>query len=155
MVLAVGAEAPDFTMPDQDGAPVTASALWATGPVVLFFYPAAGTPGCTKEACHFRDLAGEFATLGAHRLGISKDPVAKQAGFASKFDLDYPILSDPAGTVAGLYGVKPALFDKIGPLQRTTFVIGTDGRILEVVEGLFKAEIHADRALEVLRAIRA
>ncbi|WP_300683222.1 peroxiredoxin [Nocardioides sp.] len=151
MVLAVGDPAPDVTLPDQAGTPVTLSSLLATGPVVLFFYPMAETPGCTKEACHFRNLAGEFAALGAQRLGISKDSVDKQAGFAANHDLDYPVLSDPSGSAAAAYGVKPALFGKVGPLQRTTFVIGTDGRILHVVESMFKAELHADEALAALR----
>jgi len=153
MTLATGDLAPDFTVPDQSGTPVTLSTLLATGPVVLFFYPAAETPACTKEACHFRNLAGEFAALGAHRIGISKDSVSKQAGFATHHQLDYPVLSDPAGEVAASFGVKPALFGKIGPLQRTTFVIGTDGRVLRVIEGMFKAEIHADGALEALRDV--
>src|SRR6201991_2013492 len=72
----------DFELPDQTGTPRKLSALLSDGPVVLFFYPAAMTPGCTKEACHFRDLAGEFAAVGANRVGISVDPVAKQAKFA-------------------------------------------------------------------------
>ena len=151
MPLETGAVAPDFMLPAQDGTSVTLSSLIEKGPVVLFFYPAAETPVCTKEACHFRDLAGEFEALGAHRLGISKDSVEKQAGFAANHDLDYPVLSDPAGSVAELYGVKPSLLGKLGPLQRTTFAIGTDGRIKAVVEGMLKAEIHADEALAALR----
>lgn len=151
MPLETGAVAPDFTLPAQDGTSVTLSPLIEKGPVVLFFYPAAETPVCTKEACHFRNLAGEFEALGAHRLGISKDSVAKQADFAATNDLDYPVLSDPAGSVAALYGVKPSLLGKLGPLQRTTFAIGTDGRIKTVVEGMLKAEIHADEALAALR----
>ncbi|MFT4262315.1 MAG: peroxiredoxin [Nocardioides sp.] len=151
MVLSRGDVAPDFTLPDQDGTPVTLSALLASGPVVVFFYPAANSPVCTKEACHFRDLASEFAALGAHRLGISKDTVDKQAGFAANQGLDYPILSDPAGEVAASYGVRPALFGRLGPLQRTTFAIGADGTVKAVVEGMLKAEIHADEALAALR----
>lgn len=74
-----------------------------------------------------------------------------QAGFAANHDLDYPVLSDPTGSVAGLYGVKPSILGKLGPLQRTTFAIGADGRIKAVVEGMLKAEIHADEALAALR----
>ena len=152
MPLAIGAVAPDFTLPSQDGSPVTLSTLVAEGPVVVFFYPAAETTVCTKEACHFRNLAGEFAAVGAKRVGISKDSVEKQAGFATHLGLDYPVLSDPAGSAAALYGVKRALLGLIGPLQRTTFAIGADGTIKAVVEGMLNAEIHADQALAALKA---
>ena len=74
------------------------------GPVVLFFYPAAMSMGCTKESCHFRDLATEFSALGAQRLGISMDEVEKQAEFTTKNNLDYPLLADVNGDVARLYG---------------------------------------------------
>jgi peroxiredoxin len=84
----------DFELPDQTGTPRKLSALLSDGPVVLFFYPAAMTPGCTKEACHFRDLAAEFAAVGASRVGISVDPVQKQAKFADMQKFDYPLLSD-------------------------------------------------------------
>ncbi|GGR62889.1 peroxiredoxin Q/BCP [Nocardioides luteus] len=152
MPLETGAVAPDFTLPAQDGAPVTLSTLLEKGSVVIFFYPAAETAVCTKEACHFRDLAAEFAEIGAQRIGISKDSIEKQAGFAAHHDLDYPVLSDPSGSVAALYGVKPSILGKIGPLQRTTFAIGADGRIKTVVEGMLKADIHADEALAALRS---
>ena len=90
----------DFELPDQTGTPRKLSALLSDGPVVLFFYPAAMTPGCTKEACHFRDLAQEFAAVGANRVGISVDPVAKQAKFAETQRFDYPLLSDTDGAPA-------------------------------------------------------
>ena len=151
MPLAIGATAPDFTLPSQDGTPVTLSTLLADGPVVVFFYPAAETAVCTKEACHFRNLAAEFAAVGAKRVGISKDTVEKQAGFADHLGLDYPILSDPSGSAAKLFGVKPSLLGRFGPLQRTTFAIGADATIKTVVEGMLKAEIHADEALAALR----
>lgn len=89
----------DFELPDQTGTPRKLSDLLAAGPVVLFFYPAAMTPGCTKEACHFRDLAAEFAAVGANRVGISADPVDKQAKFADLQKFDYPLLSDTDGAV--------------------------------------------------------
>src|ERR1700723_3609593 len=90
----------DFELPDQTGTPRKLSELLSNGPVVLFFYPAAMTPGCTKEACHFRDLAAEFAAVGANRVGISTDAVQKQAKFADQQKFDYPLLSDTEGTVA-------------------------------------------------------
>ena len=88
--IAEGTQAPDFELPDQDGTPVRLSERLADGPVVLFFYPVAMTGGCTKEACHFRDLATEFKEAGAQRLGISTDPVAKQKEFADVQRLRLP-----------------------------------------------------------------
>jgi thioredoxin-dependent peroxiredoxin len=142
----------DFELPDQTGTSRTLSELLSTGPVVLFFYPAAMTPGCTKEACHFRDLAAEFAALGANRVGISTDAVQKQATFADKESFDYPLLSDADGTVATQFGVKRGLLGKLMPVKRTTFVIDTDRRVLDVISSEFSMESHADKALETLRA---
>jgi peroxiredoxin Q/BCP len=147
-----GDTAADFELPDQTGAPRTLSALLTDGPVVLFFYPAAMTPGCTKEACHFRDLASEFAAVGASRVGISADPVAKQAKFADQENFDYPLLSDTDGTVAAAFGVKRGLLSKLLPVKRTTFVIDTDGSVLDVIASEFSMDTHADKALETLRA---
>jgi peroxiredoxin Q/BCP len=141
----------DFVLPDQTGSDRKFSDFLTTGPVVLFFYPAAMTPGCTKEACHFRDLAGEFAAVGAQRVGISTDSVAKQAQFADKQKFDYPLLSDVDGTVATQFGVKRGLLGKFVPVKRTTFVVDTDGRILGVISSEVSMDTHADKALEVLR----
>src|SRR5450755_4747705 len=104
-----GDVAPDFKLNDQSGNERTLSPLLLNGPVVLFFYPAAMTKGCTKESCHFRDLASEFSALGAQRLGISMDSVDKQAQFSQKNNLDYPLLADVKGDVAERYGVKRSL----------------------------------------------
>jgi peroxiredoxin Q/BCP len=142
----------DFELPDQSGAPRKLSTLLADGPVVLFFYPAAMTPGCTREACHFRDLAAEFAAVGAGRVGISVDPVEKQAKFADVQGFDYPLLSDPAGTIATRFGVKRGLLGKLMPVKRTTFVIDTDRTVLGVISSEFNFNTHADKALELLRA---
>ena len=99
----------EFELPDQTGTTRSLSNLLAGGPIALFFYPAAMTPGCTKEACHFRDLAGEFAAVGATPVGISTDLVAKQAKFADMRKFDYPLLSDVDGAVATQFGVKRGL----------------------------------------------
>ena len=140
--------APDFTALDQNGDEVTLSGLLADGPVVLFFYPKAFTPGCTKESCHFRDLADEFAAIGAHRLGISADDVATQARFDEHYRLGMPLLSDPDRSIAKAYGVK-----RPGGIlnKRQTFVIGADGRIVDVIASEFNMEAHADAALAALR----
>jgi thioredoxin-dependent peroxiredoxin len=105
------------------------------------------------ESCHFRDLAKEFADVGAVRVGISRDSVSKQQQFADKYSFGYPLLSDPDGRVARQFGVRRAL--PLGPLatKRMTFVIGTDRRVLEVIHSEVSMDAHADRALEVLRAL--
>ncbi|MFI5954886.1 peroxiredoxin [Cryptosporangium sp. NPDC051539] len=142
--------APEFELPDQEGAPRRLTTLLAEGgPVVLFFYPAAMSPGCTAESCHFRDLAKEFAAVGAQRIGISNDRVDVQHEFADRHGLDYPLLSDLGGTVAAEYGVKR----RLGPLavKRHTFVIDVDRRLLAVIRSELRMSVHADKALEVLR----
>ena len=144
--------APDFTLSDQHGVQRTLSDLLAQGPVVLFFYPAAMTTGCTKETCYFRDLATAFAEVGAQRIGISMDDVTKQAAFSDANALDYPLLSDVGGHVAKSYGVKRAL--DVLRVKRTTFVIGTDQRIVDVISSELNMNVHADRALSQLRAMR-
>jgi thioredoxin-dependent peroxiredoxin len=148
-MLATGDTAPDFTLSDQTGAPVSLSSLLERGPVVLFFYPKAMTTGCTKESCHFRDLAGEFDAVGAQRIGISADKVDKQAAFDAKHHLGYPLLSDPDRSVASAFGVK-----RPGPLmnKRATFVISADRTVLSAISSELNMDVHADKALEALRA---
>ncbi|GAB3227663.1 peroxiredoxin [Mycolicibacterium hippocampi] len=146
-----GDQVSDFELPDQTGTTRTLTELLASGPIVLFFYPAAMTPGCTKEACHFRDLAAEFAAVGASRVGISADAVDKQAKFAEQQSFDYPLLSDTDGVVATQFGVKRGLLGKLMPVKRTTFVIDTDRTVLAVIASEFSMDTHADKALEVLR----
>ncbi|OFB36360.1 peroxiredoxin [Mycolicibacterium sp. (ex Dasyatis americana)] len=150
--LKTGDTVAEFELPDQTGAIRSLTSLLADGPVVLFFYPAAMTPGCTKEACHFRDLAGEFAAAGANRVGISTDPVAKQAKFADIQNFDYPLLSDADGKVAAQFGVKRGLLGKLMPVKRTTFVIDTDRTLLGVISSEISMDTHADKALELLKA---
>lgn len=148
--MKAGETAPDFELPDETGKPRALRDFLAAGPVVLFFYPAAMTRGCTAESCHFRDLAAEFADVGAQRVGISPDPVDKQARFSEVNSFDFPLLSDPDGAVATKFGVRRSF----GPLltRRTTFVIDTDATILTVIKSELRMAVHADRALEVLRA---
>lgn len=124
-MLSPGDQAPDFELPDQDGTPRRLSSLLADGPVVLFWYPAAMTPGCTKESCHFRDLSAEFKALG------------------------YPLLSDEQRQVADLFGVRRK---RITPVKRATFVIGTDGLVKETVTSELRMDLHPDKALDYLSA---
>lgn len=147
-MLKPGDEAPDFSLTDQDGVIIDSRDLLAEGPVVLFFYPRALTPGCTKESCHFRDLASEFAAVGARPVGISADPVARQAKFSTQHSLGLTLLSDPDRRVAAAFGVK-----RPGPLlnRRATFVIDRDGTILTSFSSEIDMSAHADRALATLR----
>ncbi|MFJ6892812.1 peroxiredoxin [Streptomyces hokutonensis] len=150
--LNVGDKVEDFTLPDETGAERSLTELLAEGPVVLFFYPAALSAGCTAEACHFRDLAAEFAAVGARPVGISGDTVDKQKEFAGKNTLGMPLLSDVDGTIRERFGVKRGF--SLAPTKRATFVIGEDRTILEVVSSELRMNTHADRALAALRAHR-
>ncbi|MFF2852175.1 peroxiredoxin [Streptomyces sp. NPDC058001] len=145
----VGDIVEDFTLPDETGTSRTLSELLKGGPVVLFFYPAAMTAGCTAEACHFRDLAAEFRAVGAQPVGISGDAVERQQEFAGRNSLGFPLLSDADGTVRELFGVKRGF--SLAPTKRVTFVIGTDRAVREVVRSEIRMSVHADRALKVLR----
>ncbi|MFE9623803.1 peroxiredoxin [Streptomyces sp. NPDC006527] len=143
----------DFALPDETGTVRRLTELLSDGPVVLFFYPAALTAGCTAEACHFRDLAAEFAAVGARPVGISGDPVDRQREFAGRHTLGMPLLSDADGAVRERFGVKRGF--SLAPTKRVTFVIGQDRTVLEVVRSELRMNTHADRALEVLRAHRS
>ncbi|MDX8050991.1 peroxiredoxin [Lentzea sp. BCCO 10_0798] len=144
-----GDTAPEFTLPDDSGEPRALSDFLVSGPVVLFFYPAAMSGGCTTESCHFRDLAREFGEFSAHRIGISPDTVGQQQQFSAAHGFGYPLLSDVDGVVAKQFGA----WRRFSPLhtKRHTFVIDTDRRILEVIKSELKFAAHADQALAVLR----
>ena len=150
--LNVGDKVEDFTLPDETGAERSLTELLAEGPVVLFFYPAALSAGCTAEACHFRDLAAEFAAVGARPVGISGDSVDKQQEFAGKHTLGMPLLSDADGAIRERFGVKRGF--SLAPTKRATFVVGEGRTILEVVSSELRMNTHADRALAALRAHR-
>ncbi len=170
--MIAGEKAPDFTLYDHTGRPRTLSTLLADGPVVLFFFPLASSPICTAQACHFRNLSGEFARVGAQRVGISTDNVDRQAHFAQQRSFDFPLLSDADGVVSELFGVRRGrlaklrrsvvarqadrrgrhnrrrgLLARLLPVRRTTFVIDTDRTILKVVASEVRASVHADQAL--------
>ncbi|GGN78895.1 peroxiredoxin [Streptomyces albiflavescens] len=149
----VGDTVEDFTLPDETGASRSLSELLGDGPVVLFFYPAALTAGCTAEACHFRDLAAEFAAASARPVGISGDAVDRQQEFAGRHTLGFPLLSDTEGTVRERFGVKRGF--SMAPTKRVTFVIAQDRTVLEVVRSELRMSAHADRALAALRDHRS
>jgi peroxiredoxin Q/BCP len=139
----------DFELPDDTGTPRRLSELVASGPVVLFFYPAALTMGCTRESCHFRDLKSEFEHVGAQPVGISADGVDKQRQFTEKHGFGFSLLSDPDRTVARQFGVARGF--GISPVKRSTFVIDRDRTVLGVIHSEVSMNAHADRALKLLR----
>jgi peroxiredoxin Q/BCP len=147
--MKVGDKAPDFELPDETGQKRRLSDMLVNGPVVLFFYPAAMTYGCTRESCHFRDLATEFKQAGAQRVGISADQVSKQKQFSDKHGFDFPLLSDPDRKVADAYGVKRGI--SLLKVKRTTFVIDKDQTVKEIIHSETNMNQHADKALAALR----
>jgi peroxiredoxin Q/BCP len=129
--LSPGDQAPDFTLPDADGKPV-ALADYRGRKVIVYFYPAAGTPGCTKQACDFRDNLASLGGAGLDVLGISPDAPAKLAKFRDAQELTFPLLSDPERTVLdayAAYGEKTLYGKKMQGVIRSTFVVDEDGKI--------------------------
>jgi peroxiredoxin Q/BCP len=150
MTLAVGDRAPDFTLPSTGGNSVTLSSLLAKGPVVVFFYPKDDTPGCTAEACRFRDTHEDFAHAGATVVGISSDSVQSHEQFAQKHRLPMTLLSDQGGKVRAQFGVK----DKLGFIKgRVTFVIDRTGTIRYVLDSQFRVDAHSREALSVVQEL--
>jgi len=141
--LTAGDTAPDFTLPDADGNQVTLSELRGQR-VIVYFYPAAGTPGCTKQACDFRDNLASFQREGFTVLGISPDKPGKLAGFRDKQSLSFPLLSDADRSVLsayGAYGEKKLYGKTVIGVIRSTFVVGADGK-LELAQYGVKATGH-------------
>jgi thioredoxin-dependent peroxiredoxin len=131
--LAAGDPAPDFTLPDADGKPVSL-ADYRGRRVVVYFYPAAGTPGCTKQACDFRDGIADFNDAGFDVLGVSPDKPAKLAKFREKEGLTFPLLSDPEKEVLNAYGAfgEKTMYGKtVTGVIRSTFVIDAEGKVEE------------------------
>ena len=145
-----GDQIEDFELPDETGTPRRLSDLLRDGPVVLFFYPIASSGGCTQEACHFRDLAAEFAAVGAQPVGISGDDVDRQRAFAGAHSLGYPLLSDRGNAVAKRLGAYRWFLPGGLHTRRMTFVIGRDRRLIEVIASERQFDVHADQALAAL-----
>ena len=144
--LEPGDEAPDFTLPDADGNPVSLSALRGRQ-VIVYFYPAAMTPGCTKEACDFSESLPDLGKAGLTVLGISPDAPAKLARFRDKEHITFPLLSDPGREVIaayGAYGEKMNYGKKTMGVIRSTFVVGADGKVEQAYYGV-RATGHVER----------
>lgn len=151
---AAGDLAPDFTLQDQDGQEITLSALRGH-PVVLYFYPKDDTPGCTKEACAFRDARADWEALGAKVLGVSPDTVADHKKFAEKYSLPFTLLADPDRAACEAYGIwkeKNMYGRKSFGVVRSTFVIDKDGKIVKVFPRV-RVDGHSDAVLAILKGL--
>ena len=147
-MLQAGIKAPDFTLLDPTGKPVSLSDFFGK-PIVLYFYPKDNTPGCTRQACAFAGLYGEFQRRGITVIGISKDSVASHVKFAQKYSLPFILLSDPEQKAIGAYGVlkEKNMYGKtVLGVVRTTFLIDPDGTIREVMEKV-KPDTNASEIL--------
>lgn len=147
--LKEGDIAPDFELNSHQDKPFSLYGILNNNWVVLFFYPKDDTPGCTAQACSFRNTYQEFNALGAEVLGISGDSAQSHQRFAQKQQLPYPLLSDPQGKVAKAFGVKKALGILPG---RVTFVIAPDRTIRLAYSSQLQAESHQEKALEILKS---
>ncbi|HXQ19441.1 MAG TPA: thioredoxin-dependent thiol peroxidase [Acidimicrobiales bacterium] len=152
--LEAGDKAPAFTLPDQDGKKVSLKDLKGA-PVVVYFYPADDTPGCTKEACQFNDNLRAFDRAGVKVLGISPDGAAKHTRFREKYGLKFPLLSDPDHGVMEAYGAwgEKTLYGKksLGVI-RSTFLVGATGKIERAWYNV-RADGHAEKVLELVRTL--
>lgn len=152
MTLVIGTTAPDFKLQDETGVFRSLSEFRGS-PVVLYFYPKDDTPGCTREACNFRDGYGEYLRAGVIILGVSPDSVKSHAKFKKKYSLPYTLLADEGHKVCDLYqawGQKKLMGRTFDGVLRTTYVISADGKIVEVFENV-KPDGHSTEVLAALK----
>ena len=146
----VGDRAPDFTLTDQEGRTVRLSDFRGRKAVVLYFYPKDDTPGCTKEACAFRDQYQDFQDAGAAVIGVSSDSEESHAKFVTKYRLPFTLVADRSGTVRKEYGVPATLGLLPG---RVTYVIDTEGVVRHVFNSQLQATQHVSEALRILKGL--
>lgn len=150
--LGTGDRIPDFSLLDQDSNQVEIADHLGNGPLVIYFYPKDDTPGCTREACSFRDSYEEFSDAGATVFGISSDSPSKHKRFAERYRLPFTLLADRDNVVRKAFGVKGDLFGLIP--GRVTFVIDEDGIIQHVFDSQTRAEAHMQESLDAIRRIQ-
>ncbi|MCA9105166.1 MAG: thioredoxin-dependent thiol peroxidase [Planctomycetales bacterium] len=149
-----GSKAPAFTATADDGSKVKLSGLKGS-PVVLYFYPKDDTPGCTKEACAFRDRQSEIKKLGAVVLGVSPDDVASHVKFRDKYELNFPLLADPEHKLAETYGAwreKNMYGKKSMGVQRSTYLIDADGKVAKVWKRV-QVDGHDQQVIDAIKAL--
>ena len=149
--IANGALVPDFSLQDQDGHTFTLSSALAKGPVIVYFYPKDDTPGCTKEACSFRDSFAAFQDAGVQVVGISSDDVASHKRFAEKYHLPFTLLSDTKGEVRKLFGVPKTMMMP----GRVTYVLDSKGKVVHQFNSMTKATQHVEEAMEAIKKLKA
>ncbi|NNF16111.1 MAG: peroxiredoxin [Gammaproteobacteria bacterium] len=147
-MLKPGTPAPDFTLPDQDGNPVSLHATLKQGPVLLYFYPADFTPGCTREACMIRDQHEEIMDVGVTVLGISSQSEDSHTRFQKKHDLPFTLLADTSKEVVKLYESRGFL----GITKRITYMIDADGIITDAVDAMFNIDAHENLINKALQS---
>ncbi len=150
--LQLGDQLPAFSLDNQDGKRVESQSL-AGNPLVVFFYPKDNTPGCTAEACAFRDEFAEFRNLQATVVGISSDDVASHKKFAEQYNLPFDLLSDTNGSVRKLFGVKGSLFGLLP--GRVTYIFDAAGKLVHIFDSQLKATQHIREALEQIAKLPA
>jgi peroxiredoxin Q/BCP len=151
-MIAKGERAPEFEGTLAGGKQLRLRDFRGRRHVILYFFPKDFTPGCTKEACSFRDRRAEVAGLDAEIVGVSLDTPEKHASFAEKYQLPYPLISDRSGAVATAFGVA-----RLGgwlPTKRVTFVIDKQGVVQHVIQSEFSIDMHIDQAIEALRRLQ-
>jgi peroxiredoxin Q/BCP len=148
----VGDKAPDFTLPSQTGDQVRLHDRLGERVVVLYFFPKDGTPGCTAEACAFRDSHEVFTDAGAEVIGVSSDSVDSHAAFSGRHELPFTLVSDQGGQVRKSYGVPSVLGLLPG---RVTYVIDREGTVRQVFSSMTRISRHIDDALEMVRQLQA
>ena len=148
--VAVGDQAPDFTLPDKNGTPVRLSDLLKDSAVVLYFYPTDDTPGCTAEACSFRDSYQVFKDAGAEVVGVSADTAESHQQFAAKYHLPFVLLSDGDGALRKRYGV-PTTFGMFP--GRVTYIIDREGVVRHIFSSQMQFERHVTEALKTLETM--
>ena len=155
--LKPGDEAPLFTLPSSEGGKIDLSSYRGKNDVILYFYPKDDTPGCTKEGCNFRDAFSELKKGKGAVLGVSLDPLESHQKFIQKYDLPFPLLSDEDAAVSKAYGVyklKNMYGKKFWGIERSTFLIGKDGRLIKIFRRV-KVDQHLDEVLSALQEAQA
>ncbi len=148
--IKVGEYAPDFTLPDQDDEPVSLSSYQGVSSVVLFFYPKDFSPGCTTQACHFRDSYEDFTDLGAEVLGVSSDSVESHKQFLDEYLFPFRLLSDEGGKIRKLYGATKGFGLLPG---RYTYIVDKSGVVRYVFTSETNMKKHIEESLRILREI--
>jgi len=151
-MLNVGDKVPDLTAPLHDGSQFSTSKLGGK-PYVIYFYPKDFTPGCTKEACTFRDKRADVTAAGGEIYGVSLDGAEKHKAFAEKYELNFPLVADPDQKLAAAFGVQ-RLWGLLPFAKRVTFVVDGQGVVRNVISSEFNIHKHVDEAIATLRSIR-